>query len=207
MITFNIYTCVGCGTDFKRSLRQDYKNRMQGQAPYCSKSCRHQHSKNKKLVSCLNCDKKFYKSSAELIKHPNSFCSHSCSAIYNNTHKTKGCRRSKLEIYLEEQLPKIYPDLDFLFNDKTTINSELDIYIPSLKLAFELNGIFHYEPIYGQDKLNQIKNNDQRKYQACIEHNIELCIIDSSGLKYFKIYTAKKYLDIITNIISSKLQQ
>jgi len=89
-----------------------------------------------------------------------------------------------------------------LFNDKTTINSELDIYFPDLKLAFELNGIFHYEPIFSQNKLDQIQNNDNRKFQACIEQGIELCIIDSSSLKYFKESNCKKYLDIIVNIIS-----
>ena len=91
-----------------------------------------------------------------------------------------------------------------MFNDKQTINSELDIYIPSLKLAFELNGIYHYEPIHGQHKFNQIQNNDNRKFQACLENNIELCIIDSSGLKYNKPEKFKKYFDIIKAIINSK---
>jgi len=45
----------------------------------------------------------------------------------------------------------LYPDLVIHFNKKDAINSELDIYIPSLKLAFELNGIFHYEPIFGKE--------------------------------------------------------
>jgi hypothetical protein len=103
---------------------------------------------------------------------------------------------------LEAQLTTLYPTLDILYSDKTTINSELDIYIPSLRLAFELNGIFHYEPIYGEDKLTQITNNDNRKFQACLEQAIQLCIIDTSGQKYFKESTSQKYLDIITTIIN-----
>ncbi len=134
------------------------------------------------------------------------FCGSSCAAIYNNTHKTKGYRRSKLEIYLEEQLIKLYSGLEIHFNRKDTINSELDIYIPSLSLAFELNGLFHYEPIFGPEKLSKIQNNDQRKFQACLEKGIELVIIDSSQLEYFKIQSAQKYLDIITQIIDSKLK-
>jgi hypothetical protein len=73
-----------------------------------------------------------------------------------------------------------------------------------MKLAFELNGIFHYESIYGEAKLHQIQNNDKRKFQACLERGIELCIIDSSNLKYFKESNAKPYLDIIINIINKK---
>lgn len=166
---------------------------------------------------CKNCDiiinyeKYLEKSTDERhktrlgIKY-NYFCSRSCAATYNNTHKTTGCRKSKLEVYLEKVLTKLYSNTEIHFNRKDAINSELDIYIPSLKLAFELNGIFHYEPIYGVEKLKQIKNNDNRKFQACLERNIELCIIDVSKQSYFKEETCLPYLEIIRNIIDSKLQ-
>ncbi len=136
----------------------------------------------------------------------NNFCSQSCAAIYNQSHKTHGYRRSKLEIWLEVELNKLYPSLEIHFNRKDAINSELDIYIPSLKLAFELNGIFHYEPIYGEEQLKKIKNNDTRKYQACLERGIELCIIDTSKIKYFKESTSKPILDIISKIINDKIK-
>jgi hypothetical protein len=71
-------------------------------------------------------------------------------------------------------------------------------------LAFELNGIFHYEPIYGESKWSQIQNNDNRKFQACIENKIELCIIDVSSHVYYKKQSAMKFLSIITNIIDNK---
>ncbi len=74
-----------------------------------------------------------------------------------------------------------------------------------MKLAFELNGIFHYEPIYGDKKLGQIQNNDNNKFMACIENGISLCIIDTSKFGYFKLDAANKFLDIITNIIDDKL--
>lgn len=144
------------------------------------------------------------KKSCDIKKSPNHFCSHSCAGTYNNTHKTTGTRRSKLENYLESKLTDLYPTLEIHFNRKDTINSELDIYIPSLKVAFELNGIFHYEPIYGQNKLSSIQNNDNRKFQACLERGIELCLIDTSTQKYFKENTSLKYLEIITTIIKNK---
>lgn len=182
---------------------------------FCSQSCNakfnnpQKNTKNNKNTiksKCTNCgiDISIQFAVYKKSKSGNHFCSQSCAATYNNTHKTKGYRRSKLEEWLEEQLKLLYPKLEILFNNKKIINSELDIYIPSLKLAFELNGIFHYEPIYGQGKLKQIQDNDNRKFQACLEHCIELCIIDTSTVNYFKEIKALKYLNIITIIINNK---
>jgi len=172
---------------------------------YCSKKCEGKDKFVKVNVECKNCNKSFLKLPNQIKKSPNHFCSRSCAATFNNQNKTHGTRRSKLEKWLEEKLSNIYPTLEIHYNKKDTINSELDIYIPSLKLAFELNGIFHYESIYGEEKLKQIKNNDNRKFQACLERGIELCIIDVSKLSYFKPDNAKKYLNIILEILNFKM--
>ena len=171
---------------------------------YCSEKCSNLAKITRQKVNCAQCNTEFTKLLNQIKATKNNFCSKSCAATYNNMHKTKGCRRSKLEFWLESQLTILYPQIYFEFNKKDTINSELDIYIPSLKLAFELNGVFHYEPIYGEEKLNQIQNNDNRKFQACLKHNIELCIIDTSHLNHFKENKAKEFLKIISNIINLK---
>lgn len=124
---------------------------------YCSKKCVQPYRPVKQTVNCKTCNKDFLKHPNQIKKTKNNFCSKSCAGSYNSTHKLTGTRRSKLEVYLEQQLTSLYQNLLIDFNKKNTINSELDIYIPSLKLAFELNGIFHYEPIHGPDKLNQIQ--------------------------------------------------
>lgn len=108
---------------------------------------------------------------------------------------------------MEEELTKIYLNIQIDYNKKSAINSELDIYIPSLKLAIELNGIFHYKPIYGEKKFNQIKANDLIKKQECIKNNITLIIIDMSNYKLFKIKTAEPYLKIIQCLIGGLLQK
>lgn len=68
-----------------------------------------------------------------------------------------------------------------------------------------MNGIFHYEAIYGEDKLEKIQNNDNRKFAACLEKGIELCIIDSSSSVHFKPERDIKYLNIIKSIIEQNL--
>lgn len=135
------------------------------------------------------------------------FCNNHCSALYANSHKTVGTRRSKLEVWLEARLRELYPSLTLLPNDKTAINSELDFYFPELKLAFELNGIFHYEPIYGAEKLASIQNNDHRKFAACAEAGISLCIIDSSRMVHFKEPKARVFLDLIHNVVDQQLAE
>jgi hypothetical protein len=162
---------------------------------------------NRIYTKCKNCNIDIITKAYRLKKSKsgNSFCNLSCAATYNNTHKTSGTRRSKLEFWIEEELKKIY-EFEIIFNDKKRINSELDISIPALNLAFELNGIFHYEPIYGDEKLKKIENNDNRKYQACLENKIELCILDTSSSKKFKPERDIKYLNIIKSIIENKIK-
>lgn len=203
------FQCKQCSCTFyviKKYITRAIKNTHHEHKIYfCSTKCA-QLSRNTSIkVNCVKCNKIIKIKLSKRSKSGNNFCSSSCAAIYNNTHKTKGNRRSKLEIWLETQLLILYPNLDLIFNCKEIINSELDIYIPSLQLAFELNGIFHYEPIYGPEKLSSIQNNDNRKFQACLEQHIELVIIDTSNQKYFKESNSKKYLEIILNIIKNKL--
>lgn len=168
---------------------------------YCSLRCLGASFKKRRVCSCKQCGEAFERKISEISK--NTYCSSSCAAIYNNAHKTTGTRRSKLECWIESQLSQLYPNLEIHFNRRDAINGELDIYIPSLKLAFELNGIFHYEPIFTEEKLKGVQSNDLRKFQACIEHGIELCIIDTSKQEYFKEKSSKMYLDIITKIINA----
>jgi hypothetical protein len=198
---FNVQ-CEICLTVFQKKKREINKV-LRGIRPgkYCSEKCETIGKNKQIIVNCLNCNTEFKKKRAEIKKSPNNFCSRSCAVTYNNKHKTKGTRVSKLEKWLQEHLTIQYPDLEIHYNRKDAINSELDIYIPSLKLAFELNGIFHYEPIYGAEKLQQIQNNDDRKFQACLEKGISLCIIDTSGLKYWKPEKGKLFLNIIKNTI------
>lgn len=176
--------CEHCNNCFYKTKREIQQNSSKGTPKYCSKECLYSHNRKRTKVKCAHCEQEL--EICNCIVKKNNFCNSSCAAYYNNTHKTKGTRHSKLELYIENKLNIIYPQLKIIFNDKTAIKSELDIYIPSLKLAFELNGIFHYESIFGEFKLNNIQKNDTNKFQKCQENGISLCIIDTSSQKYFK---------------------
>jgi hypothetical protein len=202
--------CYHCNSPFlvrKSDLNKCINGDPEREYKYCSASCKSFGDGMKVEVACSNCQTSVIKSRKELkrSKSGNHFCSRSCSASFNNKNKTHGTRRSKIEAYIEQELSKLYPNIIIDFNGKKAIGSELDVFIPSLNLAFELNGIFHYEPIYGVDKLQKIQENDISKTKACHDAKIDLCTIDISGQKYFKPNTSKKYLDIITDIINERL--
>lgn len=197
--------CYNCKKTFNKNKSEYNRILKLNRKCFCSFACSTESKRLSKTCKCCYCNKEILKKVSQIKKVKNTFCSTSCSAKYNNTHKTIGSRISKLEIYIKNKLSELYPSLHILYNNKTVINSELDIYIPSLKLAFELNGIFHYEPIFGNNKLKQIQNNDSVKFQSCINKQISLCIIDTSKQKYFKESSSKQYLDIIVNIINSVL--
>ena len=143
-------SCEFCNKIFTRLQSEYNKSIKRKQRVFCSLKCKHS-MKSKEghvNVNCAYCNKKVYKLRNQLkeSKSGNHFCNSSCSALYNNKRRKTGTKVSKLEKWIQQQLNNLYSDLKFLYNDRTTINSELDIYIPSLSLAFELNGIYNSVP-------------------------------------------------------------
>lgn len=200
--------CEQCGRIFRRTKAFIHSavTKHEGRT-FCSLRCTGlaKTVRGTQTVECEWCKHSFIKHVSQIKATKHNFCSCSCAASYKNAHKTTGTRRSKLEMWLEEQLHTLYPNLEILFNRKEAINSELDIYFPILNLAFELNGIFHYEPIYGPEKLVSIQTNDHRKFAACAEKGIELCILDVSAMTYFKPAKGQRFLEIIISIVNAKL--
>ena len=202
-------TCKICNKIYyknKKNILDKFKTR--GTFPmFCSNACQgnFRTQSSTKEIKCTNCNKNFRKKDCDILKTKNNFCSHSCATTYNNKNKSHGTRRSKFEIQLEDHLLQEFSTLDFLFSNKKIIGSELDVYIPSLKLAFEIQGIFHYEPIFGQEKLDQIQKNDINKELTCNELGITLIKVDISKLKRCTENTVKPYNKIVISEINSRL--
>lgn len=148
---------------------------------FCSQKCNRQHQVMGDTIktTCFNCNKEItrQKSQATKSKTGNYFCSKSCAATFNNKLKRKSLR-SKIEIKLYNSLVKEFPNLNILPNDKTMLDGlEIDIAIPELKLGIEWNGIVHFKPIYGQDKLNKIQSKDAEKLKIASNKDINLIVI------------------------------
>lgn len=195
--------CENIFTDTKNQCRAKYKNNKSN-TYFCSSKCCSLYRTNPSLrqeVNCLNCGEAFIKALYKIKKFPNHFCTRSCAVTYNNKHKSYGIRRSKFEIYAEEQLSTLYPSLEILYSNKEVIGSELDIYIPSLKLAIEIQGIFHYKPIYGEEKLTKIKRNDYEKIVKCHKSEITLIHIDISIYNNTTVTALKDFFKRLLAII------
>lgn len=195
--------CKHCKSIFyvKAALAKSYFN---GSSPlskidFCSNKCKNNAKNTLVQTNCKNCNTMLTVRKKVSLK--NNFCSQSCAAIYNNAHKGYGYHRSKLEVYIEDQLKKDFPNLKILFNDTNVIKRELDIYIPALHLAFEINGIFHYEPIFNPNTLTKTQNRDNQKLIECYKHDIELIVIDTSKQKYFTEKSSIEYYLIIKKMI------
>ena len=200
-------TCSWCNQSYNRLKRNIISK---GNPKYCSNACQGAYRSSSITVEilCKNCNQSFVSLKRDLKKlNTNRFCTKSCAVSFNNKNKSHGTRRSKFEVQLETILTREFPNLSILYSDKTTIKSELDIYIPSLKLAFEIQGIFHYKPIFGQDKLDRIQKNDAEKIKKCSELDIHLIQFDISDLNVCTKKTAVKYNNQIIDIITERLAE
>jgi hypothetical protein len=204
-----IFECEICGTNFnstKKYLRRALGITKCSRPPslkYCSKKCYSKGQVTGKYIKCDSCGTDKYKTLREIKRNKSGFfyCGYKCKGTHWNQNKNYGFNRSKLEIWIESKIKNKY-DFDILFNDRSLLsNYELDIYIPNLKIAFELNGIFHYEPIFGEEKLKIIKKKDIEKINLCYEKGVDLISIDTTDSKRFNEARDAKYLNyIITEI-------
>lgn len=177
--------CLLCNKQFSRKKWIIEKSlRQSGKSGYCSRTCSNKSKTNRIELPCEECGKITQKAAWHITRYKHFFCSYACHAKYKNRTKQHGVRRSTIEDYIESMICETFPSIQLLCNDTVILGGlELDFYFPMLKFAIELNGITHYEPIYGEDRFTRSQDSDKRKMISCYEKGIELAVIDVSGAK------------------------
>lgn len=191
-----------CGNEFTRQKAQ-YDNQPNH---YCSVECRIKGTEKAAIINCTECNKEIrvhnYKvRNSTSGKH---FCNKSCTGKYYTRNKTFGVNRSKFEVWLEEHLPIEFPDIEFDFNNRTEIGYELDIFIPELRVAIEIHGPTHYEPIYGLNRFKQTQELDVKKITLCEAQNIQHHIIDVSKIRNWSPKMTNNHYKEICDVITNK---
>ena len=85
-------------------------------------------------------------------------------------------------------IKKVRPDAINRYKDIFDNGMELDIYIPSIKVAIEYDGVFWHK----QDKISR----EQRKYKICQENNIKLIRVKEGKIPTHNNHTADKFISI-----------
>lgn len=83
-------SCYKCNKKFKRSISLHRLALRRRNKPHCSQKCAHETANTKIKLRCLSCNKKIFRTKAQIdnSKTKRFFCSHSCSAKVTNNSKT-----------------------------------------------------------------------------------------------------------------------
>lgn len=159
--------CAKCIGNAKLSIK-DCKKIAKEREGLCL-STDYKNSKDKITWQCENGH--VFKTSLALINY-----GYWCPFCKN---KTEALCKEFLEDYFDCKFVKVRPSWLIGVNGHPL---ELDGYCESLKLAFEYNGIQHYQPVDffgGVDRFKTIKKNDQIKKKLCKKNNVKLIVIDT----------------------------
>ena len=190
-------TCPNCQTRF--IVWKSHTNQR-----CCSFKCAGKYKTRGKIkCKCQLCKKEIGRYPSVFNLHKKHFCSRLHASQWHNKYRKS--QRSYLEIWIEEQIKKSFNKLPCLFNSRTAITGELDIFFPTLKLAFELNGPAHYKPIYGSAKLKYMQEKDRKKLAECQEKGIQLEVLNTCGQRHFNPETSYPYLRQIMELVKQKV--
>lgn len=157
--------CPECGKKYAKELRKNNFNSFINESkkrfgdvfefPDIEKLYENSHSKIK--IVCKKCNNTFIKIACDHLTSPNG----GCLCCYSN--------KSKCEEEIAFFIKGILPDENITLRDRNTLErNELDIFIPSKRIAFEYNGIYWHSDEY------KPKNYHLSKLEECIQKGITL---------------------------------
>ncbi len=203
-----LFKCIVCHNAFDREKHEYLKSIELNQASrllFCTAKCELAYNNHTEPHKCRQCDNTFLRRKAEVNRSKYGFCCSGCASKYNYDHGKCGLTRSKLEEWIEDQFLLEFPDLTVHYNDRSILKkSELDIYIPSLDLAFEINGPVHYDPIFGDKQLRSVQRNDRRKINKCADAGIEIISVDTREMHAFNETKAVRYFNQLKTHVNRK---
>lgn len=124
----------------------------------------------------------------------------------------KSHNRSSAEYFMSQDLKNLFPSYKIRHGERPIQHTngaflELDLQIPDLKFAIEVQGPTHYINLYGN--YEEVKNRDEFKKQWCQNHQIKLMHIEWES--YMKtiyrlpdIIRREKFGILITDFIDSQ---
>lgn len=161
---------------------------------------------------CSYCNGRIFRTERDISNSKTNtfFCNKSCKTKYANQYQIIHKPKSRAEILLVKLIRDKFPNLEVQENVRNVLQSklEIDIFIPSLKLAIELNGPVHYIPMYGQEKLDKVKDKDLLKQAEINQLGFNLIIIDISQLNSRKStdnFINEYFIKYIKPIIESEM--
>ncbi len=113
----------------------------------------------------------------------------------------------KSEALLFSIVSSFYPDAIYQYQPDWLDMQSLDIYVPSLSIGIEYQGVQHYKPIEhfgGEEHFLRQQENDRKKKQLCKEHDVEL--IEWHYSKEITEDEVRKALNISSDVISQKIE-
>lgn len=199
-----IWECLK--TSHKHGYFMSIQKRVKGRiCPYCSKPARKilvgfNDLESKYPVLCEEWSEKNFKNPSECLSSSNEKvwwncrkCSHSWDAFIYNRVAGSGCPKcaksnivSKGEIelldFLKETLSK---EVEVISNTRKVIPPlELDIYIPSLNIAFEFNGDYWHSNSIVSETYGSSYNYHLLKYELCKSRGVKLLYVWESDWRF-----------------------
>lgn len=168
--------CLLCADESRREIN---KNQIQKIAALRGGTCLNpeDYTNNRQLLTwkCSEDEHPTWQANFHSIKNLNSWCPE-CA----NTFKSESRTRAMLELLLDVDLPKAYPD--WLKNDLTGRGLELDGFNEKEAIAFEFQGLQHYVDSFGGGSINlaNIQYRDALKKKLCDEKGVKLLVVDES---------------------------